>query len=176
MVFSALITAFLAVSIDTEFYTSSPVTWSHLFSRPVITPLNNLRYNLSTSNLAAHGLHPWYQHILANLPLLLGPGFLLLFLRPHLSLRLYSAPRGAFPPTYDPFDTIVCPTASEPDTIAHLGGIMDWFQFNLWRTDGNVSPRRNYSHSSFLKPSGGRYACYLVEDIQSTHLAIEWQE
>jgi len=96
MVTSALVTTFLAVSIDTEFYTSTPVTWSHLVSHPVITPLNNLRYNLSTSNLAAHGLHPWYQHILANLPQLLGPGFLLLFLRPHLSLRLYSAISGIF--------------------------------------------------------------------------------
>jgi GPI mannosyltransferase 4 len=96
MVTSALVTTFLAVSIDTEFYTPAPVTWSHLFSHPVITPLNNLRYNLSTSNLAAHGLHPWYQHILANLPQLLGPGFLLLFLRPHFSLRLYSAISGIF--------------------------------------------------------------------------------
>jgi phosphatidylinositol glycan class Z len=96
MATSALVTTFLAVSIDTEFYTQAPVTWSHLFSHPVITPLNNLRYNLSTSNLAAHGLHPWYQHILANLPQLLGPGFLLLFLRPHLSLRLYSAISGIF--------------------------------------------------------------------------------
>jgi GPI mannosyltransferase 4 len=96
MVVCALVTVFLAISIDTEFYTQVPVTWSHLLSHPVITPLNNLRYNLSTGNLAAHGLHPWYQHVLANLPLLLGPGFLLLFLRPHLSLRLYSAISGIF--------------------------------------------------------------------------------
>lgn len=96
MVISALITAFIAVSLDTDFYTAVPVTWSHLFSHPVITPLNNLTYNLSKSNLAAHGLHPWYQHVLANLPLLLGPAFILLFLRPHLSLRLYSAISGIF--------------------------------------------------------------------------------
>ncbi len=96
MVISALITAFIAISLDTDFYTAVPVTWSHLFSHPVITPLNNLTYNLSKSNLAAHGLHPWYQHVLANLPLLLGPASILLFLRPHLSLRLYSAISGIF--------------------------------------------------------------------------------
>lgn len=96
MVLCALVTIFIAISIDTEFYTPGRVTWSHLFSHPVVTPLNNLNYNLSTSNLAAHGLHPWYQHMLANLPQLLGPAFLLLFLKPHLSLRLYSAISGIF--------------------------------------------------------------------------------
>lgn len=35
-------------------------------------------YNTKTSNLAAHGLHPRYQHIFANLPQLLGPALVLL--------------------------------------------------------------------------------------------------
>src|SRR5450432_1721158 len=94
MIVCALLTTFIAVSLSTDFYTPAPVTWYDLFSNPVITPLNNLKYNLSKSNLATHGLHPWYQHILANLPQLLGPAFVLLFLRPHLSLRLYSAISG----------------------------------------------------------------------------------
>jgi GPI mannosyltransferase 4 len=96
MAVSGTLTLFIAISIDTDFYTPFPVTWSHLFSHPVITPLNNLKYNLSKSNLALHGLHPWYQHIAVNLPQLLGPAFILLFLRPHLSLRLYSAVSGLF--------------------------------------------------------------------------------
>lgn len=45
---------------------------------PVITPLNNLLYNTQTSNLAQHGLHPHYQHLLVNLPQLLGPALLVL--------------------------------------------------------------------------------------------------
>jgi phosphatidylinositol glycan class Z len=45
----------------------------------VITPLNNLRYNTSTINLAQHGLHPYYQHVAANLPQLLGPALPLIF-------------------------------------------------------------------------------------------------
>jgi phosphatidylinositol glycan class Z len=93
---SAMFFIFVAISLDTEFYTPGRVTWSYLFSHPIITPLNNLAYNLQKSNLAQHGLHPWYQHILANLPQLLGPAFLLLFLQPHLSLRLYSAISGIF--------------------------------------------------------------------------------
>lgn len=51
-------------------------------------------YNISPSNLAQHGLHPWYQHILFNLPQLIGPAAILLFTRPHFSLRLYSAISG----------------------------------------------------------------------------------
>lgn len=35
-------------------------------------------YNTKTSNLAAHGLHPRYQHIFVNLPQLLGPAIVLL--------------------------------------------------------------------------------------------------
>ena len=87
MIISGLFALFLAISIDTDFYTPFPVTWSRLFSHPMITPLNNLKYNLKKSNLALHGLHPRYQHLVTNLPQLLGPAFILLFLRPHRSLR-----------------------------------------------------------------------------------------
>ncbi|KAK7090175.1 GPI mannosyltransferase 4-like [Littorina saxatilis] len=44
-----------------------------------IPPLNFMRYNLQASNLAEHGLHPWYTHFLVNFPMLLGP-LVLLFL------------------------------------------------------------------------------------------------
>lgn len=91
---SALSTAFVAVALDTAFYSPYPISWSDLFRHPVITPFNNLMYNISPSNLAQHGLHPWYQHILFNLPQLIGPAAVLLFTRPHLSLRLYSAISG----------------------------------------------------------------------------------
>ncbi|KAI8336433.1 Alg9-like mannosyltransferase family-domain-containing protein [Choanephora cucurbitarum] len=39
----------------------------------VLTPFNNLIYNLDISNLAQHGLHARYTHVLVNLPLLYGP-------------------------------------------------------------------------------------------------------
>ncbi|RDL34979.1 uncharacterized protein BP5553_06910 [Venustampulla echinocandica] len=94
-ILSALLAIFIAIYLDTTFYTDHSVTWSYLFSHPTITPLNNLKYNLSASNLATHGLHPWYQHILFNTPLLLGPVALLLCF-PHPSLRLYSAISGVF--------------------------------------------------------------------------------
>ncbi|KAF4124148.1 LOW QUALITY PROTEIN: GPI mannosyltransferase 4 [Geosmithia morbida] len=81
----------LAIALDTAFYTPESITWLDLIQRPVITPLNNFLYNSNTENLAQHGIHPWYQHLLANMPLLLGPA---VFLRPHASLRLYSALSG----------------------------------------------------------------------------------
>lgn len=96
MILAALVTTFIAIYLDTKFYTNQSVNWAYLFSHPTITPLNNLKYNLQPSNLATHGLHPWYQHLLFNLPQLLGPAALLLFIQPHLSLRLYSAISGVF--------------------------------------------------------------------------------
>ena len=84
----------MGIYADTAFYSKSPVTLSLLFNHPVITPLNNLVYNLNPSNLALHGLHPFYQHALFNLPLLLGPAFILLMTRPRLTPRLVSAISG----------------------------------------------------------------------------------
>ncbi|EHA52671.1 GPI mannosyltransferase 4 [Pyricularia oryzae 70-15] len=95
LVLSGLVTALVAVVVDTAFYTRT-VSWTDIVSNPVITPLNNLLYNISTENLAQHGLHPWYQHMLANLPLLIGPGALLLVLNARSTQRLYSALSGIF--------------------------------------------------------------------------------
>jgi phosphatidylinositol glycan class Z len=39
----------------------------------VLTPLNNLMYNINADNLAKHGLHARYTHLVVNLPLLYGP-------------------------------------------------------------------------------------------------------
>ena len=70
---------FVAVATDTAYYTGPAATesfralFSYIDKAPVLTPLNNIRYNTQTSNLAEHGLHPHYQHFLANLPQLLGP-------------------------------------------------------------------------------------------------------
>lgn len=91
---AALCTTVLAITLDTAFYTPHSITWSDLIRHPVITPINNVLYNIDPENLAKHGLHPWYQHLLVNLPQLLGPATFLLFLRPKPSLRLYSAISG----------------------------------------------------------------------------------
>jgi GPI mannosyltransferase 4 len=84
MTASAIIFTSLAIATDTAFYRETESTTSltslsnSLLTNPVITPWNNLRYNAQTSNLALHGLHPHYQHFLANLPQLLGPALILL--------------------------------------------------------------------------------------------------
>ncbi|PSN33686.1 GPI mannosyltransferase 4 [Blattella germanica] len=36
----------------------------------VVTPLNFLKYNVNSSNLSKHGLHPRYLHFMVNIPLL----------------------------------------------------------------------------------------------------------
>ncbi|EAW12512.1 glycosylphosphatidylinositol-alpha 1,2 mannosyltransferase smp3 [Aspergillus clavatus NRRL 1] len=69
----------IAIIVDTRFYHPSASVWDALHA-PVVTPLNNLRYNTNTSNLALHGLHPHYQHFLVNLPQLLGPALVAMVL------------------------------------------------------------------------------------------------
>lgn len=39
----------------------------------VLTPYNFLSYNLRTENLAKHGIHPRWLHVVVNLPMILGP-------------------------------------------------------------------------------------------------------
>ncbi|PGH06466.1 hypothetical protein AJ80_08160 [Polytolypa hystricis UAMH7299] len=88
-----LLFSFVAIYIDTDFYSTSPLSLTTILRNPVITPLNNLLYNSDTTNLATHGLHPRYQHFLVNLPQLLGPAFILLLLQ--------SLPtRGSFSSSY----------------------------------------------------------------------------
>ncbi|KAF2678967.1 glycosyltransferase family 22 protein [Lentithecium fluviatile CBS 122367] len=92
----AFFTAFIAISIDTAFYTPGEFAFSTLVRSPVITPLNNFLYNSDAANLAKHGIHPRYQHFLVNLPQLLGPATALLFLlrRSHIGPALISALSG----------------------------------------------------------------------------------
>ncbi|EGW33451.1 GPI mannosyltransferase 4 [Spathaspora passalidarum NRRL Y-27907] len=58
----------------------SPLEWSHYS----ITPLNNLLYNSKYENLVQHGIHPYYTHILVNLPQILGPGLIYLFSKTYI--------------------------------------------------------------------------------------------
>ncbi|OJJ48818.1 hypothetical protein ASPZODRAFT_129134, partial [Penicilliopsis zonata CBS 506.65] len=74
-----IVFASIAVLVDTTFYNPS-ASLAEVFRAPIITPLNNLLYNSNTSNLALHGIHPRYQHVLANLPQLLGPAYVLIVL------------------------------------------------------------------------------------------------
>ena len=77
---AAAFTTLIAVAMDTEHYTGRRLHLRQIISTAVFTPWNNAAYNLDSANLAQHGLHPYYQHFLANLPQLLGPAVpLLLF-------------------------------------------------------------------------------------------------
>lgn len=76
-----------AVALDTDYYAHGHMRLRDLPWTFVFTPLNNVMYNLDPANLAQHGLHPFWQHSLANLPQLLGPAFpLLAFWSRHDSL------------------------------------------------------------------------------------------
>lgn len=73
-----VVMAIIIVLSDTFFYRG----WS--LANIVMTPLNFIAYNMDQSNLATHGLHPWYLHSAVNIPLLfniLGLGGLYLVSR-----------------------------------------------------------------------------------------------
>jgi phosphatidylinositol glycan class Z len=91
-----LLTAFIAICVDTAFYTPGEFHFTKVFDKPIITPLNNIGYNINPENLASHGVHPWYQHGLINLAQLLGPAFPLLFFlrRKHMNPMIISALSG----------------------------------------------------------------------------------
>lgn len=88
---SAALVAFLLAAADT-FYFSSPTRsrW-----QPVLTPLNLLMYNISSSNLALHGTHPRWLHLVVNWQILFGvslPVLVYLIYKRLISLDGASAP------------------------------------------------------------------------------------
>lgn len=75
MVVTGLAFTAIAITMDTEFYSGYRPQLRDLFRTAVFTPWNNLSYNANVTNLANHGLHPFWQHFVANLPQLVGPVF-----------------------------------------------------------------------------------------------------
>ncbi|CDK29331.1 unnamed protein product [Kuraishia capsulata CBS 1993] len=68
-----LTTSLACVVLDTWMFTGT-IDWSNL----VVTPLNNLLYNLDSENLSQHGIHSRLTHLLVNVPLMLGPALVFL--------------------------------------------------------------------------------------------------
>ncbi|KAI9711958.1 MAG: alpha 1,2 mannosyltransferase [Chrysothrix sp. TS-e1954] len=87
-------TTCLAILVDTTFHTAGHLSLDELWQRPVVTPLNNLLFNVQPSNLHQFGQHPFYQHFIINLPQLLGPAFILLFRSAALTTTTISALTG----------------------------------------------------------------------------------
>lgn len=91
MLVTSFITLAIAITMDTEFYTGIRPRVRDLHTTAVVTPWNNLAYNLVPSNLAVHGLHPLWQHFAANLPQLLGPAIPLLLFSSRKNTLFWSA-------------------------------------------------------------------------------------
>lgn len=77
--------AFLAVCLahikfDTVYYNAQLSDAPHTrglrswYQVPVIVPINALIYNADRSNLAQHGVHPRWLHLIVNAPMVLGLG------------------------------------------------------------------------------------------------------
>src|SRR5271170_997705 len=74
---SFLLGAFVSIAADTYYFSPHPS-----LSHPIITPWSNFKYNVNVLNLAEHGLHPPWTHLLVNLPCLLGPALLIPIIAP----------------------------------------------------------------------------------------------
>ncbi|OQR74796.1 hypothetical protein BIW11_08843 [Tropilaelaps mercedesae] len=75
----ALPAAGLFVLLDSLYYRGWIEFWSNPLGSVVVTPINFLLYNGSVSNLANHGLHPHWLHLLVNIPILFGVHSLFFF-------------------------------------------------------------------------------------------------
>ncbi|KAI7496408.1 GPI mannosyltransferase 4 [Hortaea werneckii] len=88
------LTALMAVATDTEYYAGSRLNFSTLFQDCILTPYNNMLYNMNSANLAQHGSHPFWQHFSANLPQLLGPAIPLLLSSSRKNILFWSGITG----------------------------------------------------------------------------------
>lgn len=71
------IRSFLHIALGVPFASLILICIDFSFYRQlVVTPLNFARYNSDSANLAKHGLHPRWLHLLVNLPQLVGPALL----------------------------------------------------------------------------------------------------
>lgn len=69
----SILTMFILIMVDSHYF-------GYLQKRKfVFTPVNFILYNLDTSSLKEHGLHPRITHFLVNMPLLYGPLALALY-------------------------------------------------------------------------------------------------
>ena len=72
---SALPATVLLILVDSWYF--GYLTWDEILQGQitidknfVVTPYNFIQYNVYTSNLANHGLHPRITHLLVNIPVL----------------------------------------------------------------------------------------------------------
>ncbi len=109
-------------------YVDSTYFASHISTSAFeLTPLNFLRYNLLPANLAEHGLHPRWLHLVVNLPLIATPGLLFYAFWAEWD---YSQPRT----DQTPKDKRgVVETMQKGMSECHVG-VKD-----SWRTDGSFS-------------------------------------
>lgn len=90
-------TSWFLIVVDSSYFTGIPplgILREFLkadLSLMAATPFNSLIYNLSSSNLAEHGIHPRWLHAVVNWPMLFGVG---LWAVADVGMRLRVKPSG----------------------------------------------------------------------------------
>ncbi|PIA17675.1 hypothetical protein COEREDRAFT_96592 [Coemansia reversa NRRL 1564] len=97
--FSGLATALIIVIVDSLYYRSLHLSFTngrlHLSGTMTFAPLNNILYNTDRTNLAVHGIHPWYNHILLSMPVLFGPLYFLAIAKAGMFISLSNSRTNA---------------------------------------------------------------------------------
>jgi phosphatidylinositol glycan class Z len=68
-----LLTSSLLILFDSYYYNNGFSFIIDLKNRLIICPLNFILYNIDSTNLDKHGLHPLWLHFIANATILYGP-------------------------------------------------------------------------------------------------------
>ncbi|KAJ2450195.1 alpha 1,2 mannosyltransferase [Coemansia sp. RSA 2336] len=68
-----LLTATAVVITDSIYFQSAELADGKASGTLTFTVLNNVLYNSDRGNLATHGIHPWYNHLVVSFPVLFGP-------------------------------------------------------------------------------------------------------
>ena len=78
---SFIITSSLLIFFDSYYYSNGFSFMIDLKHRLIICPLNFITYNIDSTNLDQHGLHPFWLHFIANATILYGPLHIYVVLR-----------------------------------------------------------------------------------------------
>ncbi|KAI9480133.1 alpha 1,2 mannosyltransferase [Coemansia sp. RSA 990] len=68
-----LLAAIAIVIADSVYFQTAKFVNGKVSGTLTLTVLNNVLYNSDRGNLATHGIHPWYNHLVVSTPVLFGP-------------------------------------------------------------------------------------------------------
>ena len=177
MLVTAALTFLIAITVDTEIYADTRPQLRNLIDSSIITPWNNLSYNLNPENLAKHGLHPFWQHIGAqlttthrsrvpvDLPIKQNEHPLLVRHHRNRNPFVFQTPRTSLPTTRRALTLIL--NQHPPTPHKSLGRLLDNLQRHSRRPLRRIPPRRHSPSAKIHRAAKTRCPSLLVENLHA---------